>query len=165
MIQQVFVHDGWLVVYYVGLDPCVVYGCTALGPDFRLDLKLSNTNDQLAIENNTSPITLAAPELRQHLGDHFSGGYSSFQVYYTVNGGTLHYNLTATDMDICAYSETDILSMVEGGPYAFDKNMTVNHVGNVTGVDEIPPGYFYIRLTGHQSPDSEVSFVGDIEPR
>ena len=36
------------------LDPLVIYGCVANGPDFHLSLILNQTNNNYAIDNNTS---------------------------------------------------------------------------------------------------------------
>jgi hypothetical protein len=79
-------------------------------------------------------------------------GISTWKVFHTDNGGMFRYNLTATDTNMIAFTDGNIRSMAEGGPFANWPELTDPHAGNMTG-DTIMPGGFCCVVFLGQAPE------------
>ena len=146
------VHDGWTVVFYRGYDPYVIYGCVANGPDFHLSLILNQTNNHYVIDNNTSPAEL--PHHQATVSDSYRfvtvAGDIFGRAFYLPNGANFSYNITGNGTNLYTYSESNILSMANGGPYAYYSPMTRLNVTNSMDNLILPPGYYVITLFAGQ---------------
>jgi hypothetical protein len=148
--------DGWATIYYIGINPTVVYGYAVNAPDFHLDMILNTTNNQFAKSNNTEPISWHNPNLEVPSNDDIAGGnvqigLSTWSHFYNPNDNHLFFNLTAKDIDVYVFSESNIRSMATGGPFACDLGLTRVHASNETGDAMIFPGLYVIFATGHSN--------------
>ncbi len=150
------VYAGWASIYYVGANPGISYGLTVSGPNIHLNMVLDQTTNQWAKANNTHSFLLSPKEIPNEaneggMGGIDSAGSMSGEVFYTENGGLLNYSLNATDVDVIGFSEGNVRSMAEGGPFAYDMDLYMLHGSRTTGVLEMPAGYYFIYFTGHNN--------------
>jgi hypothetical protein len=147
--------DGWAAIGYVGSNPQVLYGCAVNGPSFHLDLRLSKTNNTFAIANNTASITPLTREDQQSgpgTPTYYPGQNGTlWMTFYYSKGAHLHFNITAVDTNVYGFSEANMLSMAENGPYAYDLAVTRLHVANETVDTILPPGYYILIIIGHEA--------------
>ena len=162
-VFQVFQdHDGWAVVYYQGSDPLVVYGCAVNGPNFHLDLVLNQTNNQYVIDNNTSSLELQNQPPTQSgrsITCMIAANSSFSDLCYFPNGANLTCNLTGQGSNLYCFNEANIMSMAEGGPYAYDIGMTKLDITNVTENAVVPSGYYTIVVYNGNSTGMFNSFA------
>lgn len=152
---------SWATVTFVGPRPGIAYGSAINGPNVHLITALIDTTSQWVMVNNTAPLTIQPKPFQNAydeggLGGIDAHGSSSGETIYTENGGHMNYSIEAKDVDVISYSEGNIRSMAEGGPYAYDTNLFILHSGNATGDLEIPKGFFYVVFFGH-NPTTEPS--------
>ena len=146
-------NQKWVSICYSGTDPAIIYGAVVIGQNIHLDIILNDTDNPWAITNNTSILSLdpePTPDTNQGgIGMVDNNGTTGGTSFYTENGGLLQYFLNATDVDVLAYSDGNIRSMAEGGPFAFDPRLTRLHSGNMTGEIILPRGFYWIVFVGH----------------
>jgi hypothetical protein len=65
-------------------------------------------------------------------------------------------------MDVYGFSEGNIRSMAEGGPFAYDMKATQMAVGNVSETLTMPPGTYVLVFQFH-SPSQDVTTSSNIE--
>ena len=61
----------------------------------------------------------------------------------------LNYSLNVSDVDVIGFSDGNVRSMTEGGPFAYDLDLFRPHSGNATGELEMPRGNYLIYFVGH----------------
>jgi hypothetical protein len=122
---------------------------------------LNQTNNQYAIANNTAPITpLVRQDSRSGNGTTYNleHGGVTWQTFYFSKGARLHFNMTANDTNVYGFSEANIRSMAENGPYAYDMAVTRLHVANETVDTILPSGLYVLILGGHGAENSSGRF-------
>jgi hypothetical protein len=157
-----FAAGSWATVTYVGPRPGIAYGSAINGPNVHLSIALTHTTSQWTMVNNTLPLTLQPKPFptgafnEGGMGGIDAQGGSSGDMIYTENGAHMNYSIDAKDVDVISYSDGNIRSMAEGGPFAYDPNLYRLHSGNATGELEIPRGFFFMAFIGH-NPTTEPS--------
>ncbi len=140
-------------ISYVGVNPNVVYGFALNGPMFHLLLTLGHTNNGDVKTGNTNAITWHSPNTDPKVpttgGGTISRGVTTTGWFYAPNGGQLHYNLTGDRVDVWAFSESNLRSMADGGPFAYDLSLSRWGVTNQSGDVLVPVGVFVVSLGMH----------------
>jgi hypothetical protein len=91
-------------------------------------------------------------------------GITSGGTFFTNDGGRLNYTLNATDVDVFAFSDGNVRSMAEGGPFAYDPGLYRLHSGNMDGTIDLPRGFYFIFFNGHTTVNESTShFLWTIE--
>lgn len=148
------VTGGWAMINYVGANPGISYGSSVNGPNVHLSLVLTSTTNQWVGVNNTQPLNLQPKIMPTEgseggMGGIDPAGATSGMLFYSKNGVHLNYSLNATDVDVMGFSEGNVRSMAERGPFAYDLNLYMVHANRTTGSLEMPAGYYFIYFIGH----------------
>jgi hypothetical protein len=163
--------DGLFEIDYYGIDPFVVYGGVINGKGTHLDFVLNGTANPSLKEGSTRPIATATAVFPTTTSD--SLRYEGVQnvtacvPFFHPHGGTLAFNAstTAAHMDIYAFSDGNIRSMAEGGPFAYDLKATKLGAGNISEAVTMPPGLYILALLSHDpAPDlaTETSYQWNV---
>lgn len=154
--------EGLFEIDYYGLDPFVVYGGVVNGMDTHLDFVLNATSNPFIRENNTKPVVLSWDVFPLTTSGTSRGtalqNATMYAPFYHPDGGTLTYSagMLAFDMDVYGFSEGNIRSMAEGGPFAYDLKATKMAVGNVSQTLTMPPGTYMLVFQYH-SPAQDLT--------
>jgi hypothetical protein len=162
VVWMFMVDNGWATVDYVGTNPGISYGISVNGPNVHLIITLLETANQWVKVNNTAPLVLLPKPLPTDsneggIGGIDSAGVNSGEVIFTNGGGRLNYSLNATDVDVLAFSDGNIRSMAEGGPFAYDPSLYRLHSGDMNGIVDLPRGFYFIFFTGHTIRNESMS--------
>jgi hypothetical protein len=154
--------EGLFEIDFYGLDPFVVYGGVVNGKDTHLDFVLKATSNPFVKENNTKPIGMTKDVFPLTTsGTSRSMVFQNVTMYapfYHPDGGALTFSmgLHAFDMDVYGFSEGNIRSMAEGGPFAYDLKATELAVGNVSRTLTMPPRTYILAFLFH-SPAQDLT--------
>ena len=143
-------NGGWATVSFVGTNPGVAYGFAVNGANVHLSLTLTQTSNQWTLANNTKLLLLQPkPTNTDEITLAGIGSSPSWIPIYTEKGAHMNYSVNGSDVDVIGFSEGNIRSMAEGGPFAYDLDLHRSHLGNATGELELPKGYYFIYLTSN----------------
>jgi hypothetical protein len=147
-------NGGWATISYVGANPGIAYGFSVNGADVHLDLTLTTTSNHWTVVNNTKQLVLQPKPLVvwSETVNGLGSGPTIIPIY-SEKGGHLNFSLNAEDGDVIGFSDGNIRSMAEGGPFAYDLDLFIMHSGNTTGGLEIPKGHFFMFVTTHGATD------------
>ncbi|KQM11279.1 hypothetical protein AOA80_08945 [Methanomassiliicoccales archaeon RumEn M1] len=166
VVQLFDIFPGFTAVYYVGWEPQAIYGCVVNGPDLHLELRLNSTNNPYAISNNTEPVAVSrqnTPTPSGPAGVSATGNSWSGSHYYSPHGARITYDFTANGSNLYAYTEANVRSMADGGPYAYFPALTRIGAGKETGEAFLPPGEFYLFCQGREWQNEHAYFIVHIE--
>ncbi|MDD1769637.1 MAG: hypothetical protein LUO79_00990 [Methanomassiliicoccales archaeon] len=140
---------GMATMSYIGVNPNIAYGFAVNAPGLHLMLTLNQTNNDHVKTDNHNPITwrspVTGPTPPTQGGSNLNAAWGSHSTwFYAPNGGHIFYNITGEKVDICAFSETNLRSMAEGGPFAYNVQVTRVGAGNESGDAVVPSGLFMI---------------------
>jgi hypothetical protein len=93
------------------------------------------------------------------IGRNVPAGVSTYGGLYNTNSGFLHLNITATDIDVYVFSEGNIVSMANGGPFAYDIALTRIHASSDLGEAIVSPGLYIIFATSHSGSTNHFEYV------
>jgi hypothetical protein len=162
MKQVVWTFNAWTTlaglpmttISYIGVNPNVIYAFALNAPSFHLLLTLDHTNNELVKTGNTNAINWHNPNTSPAVPT--SGGSTmnatwgtESQWFYAPNGGHLYYNLTGDKIDFWAFSESNLRSMADGGPFAYNTDISRWGGSSETGEAAIQPGLFLFVFSTH----------------
>ncbi len=147
--------SGLATISYWGIDPVVQYGFVINGPDVHLDLVMVDTNSKMVMDSNFDSF---AWHYENDDRDYRTQGggwlYHSHrgQEVYLVDPGRMVFNITGDDADVFVFSMSNMVSMAEGGPFAYHLGATMLHMGTYAGETAIPAGLskVYFREMGEE---------------
>jgi hypothetical protein len=155
-------YDGGAQVSYIGVSPAVPYGYVLNAADYHLDLVLDETNNSFAKMNNTESIIWHDPSPdtwpKDGTGGNVSAGSTTWGGLYNTNHDFLHFNITATDVDVYVFSQSNIVSMANGGPFAYDIALTRIHASTESGKAIVSPGLYVILATAHSGDTNRFEY-------
>jgi hypothetical protein len=150
---------GLAVIEYRGVDPNVPYGYVINGEGLHLEVVLNETDNVQVKDGNTRSLTWHGTYSDQKAPDSDSwrsslGDQRYSPPYYIDEDRLLVYDITAVNADLFVFSEGNIRSMAEGGPFAFNIKASILMTGNVTGEALIPKGVFIFCFAEYGSGDA-----------
>ncbi len=136
-------------VSFYGIDPNVVYGYRINGPDLHLDLVLNQTNNADVKINNTNAFAWTDPnDIEFSIG----GGNVELGIsegwYIVTDGARMNFTITGGSIRLYGFSEGNMLSMMEGGPFAYNSGFSRVNATNEVVETLIPQGIFVISICG-----------------
>ncbi len=151
-------------VSFFGIDPNVVYGYRINGPGLHLDLVLNQTNNADAMSGNTNPFAWAIPNYIESSYQANPGVVSANRGsikgwWIWTDGAIMNFNITGGNIRLYGFSEGDMCSMMEGGPFAYNYALSRMNSTNVAGEAQIPQGIFLINICGLSREDGRFEYT------
>ncbi|MGD1060819.1 MAG: hypothetical protein ABR879_05120 [Methanomassiliicoccales archaeon] len=154
---------GVTTIAYVGVDPNVAYGFIVNSPAFHLLLTLNQTNNTRVESGNTDSIpwhnTDAGVSLPHEGGGTLYPGVTQYEGFYLENGCHISFNITSDKGDVYAFTEGNIRSMAEGGPFAYDSDASRIGAANETGEALVPAGLFVVLMSSHGAAQGQYLYT------
>ncbi len=140
-------------VSFYGIDPNMIYGYRINGPDLHLDLVLNQTNNAEVKTGNTNAFAWADPNSIENSAQGNLGGVNvergvSSGWYILTDGARMNFTITGGNIRLYGFSEGNMRSMMEGGPFAYNLGLSRINATNEAGGTLIPQGIFVVSVCG-----------------
>ena len=145
---------GLATISYWGTDPVAEYGFVVNGPDLHLDLLIVETSNERMVRENVDSFAWhdenGDEEYETRGGSWLNRGVIMGTKAYLADPGRMVFNITGDDADVFVFSMSNMVSMAEGGPFAYHLGATMLHMGTYAGETAIPTGLLiiYVREMG-----------------